>query len=161
MKSIVIYYSKSGNTKKIAEYAADILRTEALSLNLISKKGRGTKEEQDKEKKLFNSALKKSKNVDLVIIGTPTSFQKAHSKIIRFSKKVETKNIGLFCTHYNQFGTTFADLEAILKDRDIKIINTLEFDNLKPGQFLELDKSAQNNYFKKLKDFVKVCKLNC
>jgi flavodoxin len=156
MKSIVVYYSKSGNTKSIAEAIADTLNAETFQLHLM-KKGRRTREEREEENRLFNLALEKSKTCDLLLIGTPTSFKKAHSKIIRFTKEAETNNIGLFCTHYNQIGTTLTDLERILRDRNIRIVGSLEIDNLKPGQFNELDKTVQEGYLENAKDFAREC----
>ncbi|NHJ38584.1 MAG: hypothetical protein FK731_01030, partial [Asgard group archaeon] len=124
MKALVIYHSKTNNTKSIAEIIAKQLKTEAIPINLLEKKGRGTKEEQEKEKELFNDALNKSKDFDLIIIGTPTSFQKAHSKIIRFVKAVECLKAALFCTYYNKVGTTLTDLEDILKERKIQLVTS-------------------------------------
>jgi hypothetical protein len=121
------------------------------------KKGRRTREEREEENRLFNLALEKSKTCDLLLIGTPTSFKKAPAKIIRFIKEAETKNIGLFCTHYNQLGTTLTDLETVLKNRNIRIVGSLEIDNLKPGQFKELDKTIQENYLKNAKKFAREC----
>jgi len=160
MKSIVIYFSKTKNTKTIAEVIAKALQTKAIPLNLITKKGRGTEEEREKEKKFFSRALAAGKKADFIIIGTPTSFQKAHSKIMRFTRDVEAKNIALFCTYYNKVGTTLTDLKAMLKNRKINVVGSLEIGNLKPGQFKELDKPTQNKYIKRAKEFVKHCKSN-
>lgn len=157
MKSLVVYRSKSGNTKALAEVMAKKLKTKALPVNLIEKKGRGTKEERDKEKELFAQALQACKDADLVIVGTPVSFQQAHSQITRFCKQVEAKNAGLYCTYINKMGTTLEDLEAILKERGINVIESIDFGKLNTGQFAKLDKSARDEYLSKAGEFVAKC----
>lgn len=157
MKSVVIYRSKSGNTKGIAEIIARKLKTRAFPVNLLEKKGRGTKEEQQKEKEMFAQALEACKDADLVIIGTPVGFQQAHSQITRFCKQVEAKNVGLYCTYINKMGTTLVDLEAILKEKDINVLGSLDFDKLNTGQFAKLGESTRNDYVKKAEEFVERC----
>jgi len=157
MKSIVVYRSKSGNTKAIAELMASKLGTKALSVNLFEKKGRGTKEEQQKEKDMFVAALEACKGADLVIVGTPVSFQQAHSQITRFCKQVEAKKVGLFCTYINKMGTTFADIESVLKERGINVVGSADFGNLNSGQFETLDKPTRDDYIKKAEKFVERC----
>ncbi|MBN2380609.1 NAD(P)H-dependent oxidoreductase [candidate division WOR-3 bacterium] len=157
MKSIVVYRSKSGNTKAIAEVIAKKLKAKALPVNLLEKKGRGTKEEQQKEKEMFAAALEACKDADLVVIGTPVSFQQAHSQITRFCKQVETKNIGLFCTYINKPGASLDDLQTILRERGIKVTGTADFGGLNSGQFEKFDKAARDEYFNKAEEFVEGC----
>ncbi|NHJ05574.1 MAG: hypothetical protein EAX90_12170 [Candidatus Heimdallarchaeota archaeon] len=155
MNSLVAYLSKTGNTKSIAEAIARLLNAKLLPLNLIEKKGRGTLEEREKEVELFEKALEESKKVDLLIVGTPTGFQTAHSKVIRFIKRVEGPKIALFCTHYNKIGTTLTDLEIILRERKIDLIATCVFNNLKSGQFALLNEEVKKTYFQKVAEFSK------
>lgn len=157
MKSIVVYRSKSGNTKGIAEVIAKKLKAEVLPVNLPEKKGRGTKAEQQQEKEMFAAALEACKDADLVIIGTPVYFKKAHSQISRFCKEVEAKNVGLFCTYISKMETTLEELEAILKERGIRVVGTADFGNLNSGQFEKLDKTGHDEYIKKADVYVKGC----
>ncbi|MHA2358623.1 MAG: flavodoxin family protein [Candidatus Heimdallarchaeaceae archaeon] len=157
MKALVVYHSKTSNTKCIAEVIAKKLNTKAIPLNLLEKKGRGTKEDQEKEKKMFEDALRRSRGFDLVVVGTPTGFQKAHSKVIRFIKRVECSQVATFCTFYNKIGTTLSDLDDILKERKIKLIASCAFDNLKTGQFLELTNDERMYYQDKIDEFVSNC----
>lgn len=155
MNFLVVYLLKTGNTKSIAEEIARQLKAKVLPLNLIEKKGRGTAEEREREKELFEKALEESKNFDLLVVGTPTGFQTAHSKVIRFIKSVECSKIALFCTHYNKIGITLTDLEIILKERKIDLIITCAFDNMKSGQFALLDKENKEKHFQKAVEFSK------
>ncbi len=159
LNSLVVYYSKSGNTKGIAEIIASIMQTKSLSINLITKKGRGTKFEQEKEKILFNDALEASKKADIVIIGTPTYYQKASSMIARFINEVETKNVGLFCTYLKKVGITISGIEANLKKRGINVISSLKLEGLNRGKFEKLDKSSKDKYLKKINKFIRNIKI--
>jgi flavodoxin len=158
LKSVVIYLSKSGNTKRIAEAMAKTLRTNSLPLNLFTKKGRGTKEERMREAELYDQALETCSHADLVIIGTPTHFQTAHSKVLRFVRDVRAKRVGLFCTYYNKIGTTLTALTEKLKKNKIKVIGTAKFSDLKQGQLGELDKRTLKPYIDKAKEFAATCR---
>jgi flavodoxin len=157
MNTTIVYFSKSGNTKVMAEVLAEELGAPSYSVNLMEKKGRGTKEEQAREKELFNEALDTSKGADLVLIGTPTSFQQAKSQILRFTRQVEAQCVGLFCTHQNKRGTTLSDLEEILEERGIALAGSLAFENLKPGQLGELDQATREEYLARAKGFAREC----
>lgn len=125
MKAIVIYYSKTGNTKKIADTISQAIDAKSYALNII-KKGRKTKEEKELEKKYFNQALDECKLADFVFIGTPTKFRKPHPIIIDFIECIEVKKVAVFCTYYGMLGATFYDLEARLLQKDIEIIDKLK-----------------------------------
>jgi flavorubredoxin len=158
MKATVVYFSKSGNTRGVAEVLADELTAPSFSVNLMEKKGRGTREEQAREKELFNEALEASRAADLVLIGTPTSFQQAKSQILRFTRQVEAHHVGLFCTHQNKLGTTLSDLEEILEERGIELACSLAFENLKPGQLGELDEATRVEYLERARGFARACR---
>lgn len=158
MNATIVYFSKTGNTRGVAEAMAEELAAPCFSVNLMEKKGRGTKEEQDCEKGLFNQALEASRGADLVLIGTPTSFQQAKSQIQRFTRQVEARHVGLFCTHQNKLGTTLSDLEEILQQRGINLAGSLAFENLKPGQLGELDEATRQDYLTQARNFARECR---
>ena len=157
MKVVVVYYSKTGNTKRIAEIIAEKGKAKIIPINLLEKKGRGTEEERLKEAEFFQLALKESENADLLIIGTSTSFKQAQSKIRRFTKSVKTKNASLFCTFTNDVGITLTELEEILRENDITVIGTQEFGGLKTGQFKELKEEERKKYIEKAEKFAEQC----
>jgi flavodoxin len=159
MKSIVVYYSKTGNTKYVADYIAKGLECKVLPVNLMDKKGSGTKEERSTEKELYNNAIKKSVNCTLAVIGTPTGFQKAKSMIQRFVRDVQADTVALFCTHDNKIGTTLADLEDILTERGIEVIHTMSLGLFKPGEFSMLEEPRRSDYLDRINDFVELCKV--
>ena len=126
MKITVVYYSKTGNTKTIADTIAEVLGCDSLAINLM-KHGRKTKQELDTEKKLFQEAVNKCNKSDLVFIGTPTEFRKPHSKIIALINNLTINKVAVFSTCYGMPGATFYDLESILLQKNISIINRLNF----------------------------------
>lgn len=125
MKTKVVYYSKTGNTKKIAETISQAIDAEPIALNII-KRGRKTKEEKELEQQYFNRAIKECKSADFVFIGTPTEFRKPHPEIMNFIDSVEAKRVAVFCTYYGMLGATFYDLEARLLQKNIEITGELK-----------------------------------
>jgi hypothetical protein len=158
MKSIVVYYSKTGNTKDVADLIAKGLECKVFPVNLMDKKNRGTKEERNTEKELYNNAIQKSVNCDLAVIGTPTGFQRAKSMIQRFVRDVQADAVALFCTYDNKIGTTLTDLEDALTERGIEVINTMGLGMLRPGGFGELEEPIRSDYLDRINDFVELCK---
>ncbi len=120
----VVYYSKTGNTKTIADNIARALGCDSIAINLI-KKGRKTKQEIDQEKQLVNNAIEKCNHSELVFIGTPTEFRKPHNKIVDLINNLNIRKAAIFCTYYGMLGATFYDLEALLLQKNISIINKL------------------------------------
>ncbi len=157
MKVVVVYYSKTGNTKSIAEIIAKKIHAKLLPINLLEKKGRGTEEERLKEGELFQQALNESENAELVIIGTSTSFKQSQSKIRRFTKSVKTKKASLFCTFTKDVGTTLTELVEILSENKTTVIGMQEFGGLKTGQFKELKEEERKKYIVKAEKFAALC----
>jgi len=157
LKVVVVYYSKTGNTKSIAEIIAGKSKAKLFTINLLKKKGRGTEEERQKEADLFQLALNVSENADLVIIGTSTSFKQPQSKIRRFTKSVKAKKASLFCTFTKDVGTTLTELDKILSQNNITVIGMQEFGGLKTGQFKELKDEERKKYIEKAEKFAEQC----
>lgn len=114
MKAAVVYYSKTGNTRKIAEVVAQALRVEALPLSLATK-GRKTRDELAAEKVAWQRALSAAKSAELVILGTPTQFRKPHPSVVKFLEEAEPAGVAVFCTYYGMLGATLIDLEAVVR----------------------------------------------
>jgi flavodoxin len=124
MKAVVVYYSKTGNTKQIAEAIAQSLHVEALPLNLV-KKGRKTKDELAAEKAAWNQALSAANAAELVILGTPTEFRKPHPTVVKFMEEAEPAKMGVFCTYYGMLGATLIDMEAISRQQGTQLVGSL------------------------------------
>jgi flavodoxin len=124
MTATVVYYSKTGNTKIIADSIAETIGCDSIAVNLM-KYGRKTKQDLEEERHIFKYAVGQCNQSDLVFIGTPTEFRKPHSKIVDLINSLIIKRAALFCTYYGMLGATIYDLEALLLQRDISIINRL------------------------------------
>jgi flavodoxin len=124
MKTAVAYYSKTGNTKAIADAIAKAVGCDSIAINLM-KRGRKTKQEMAEEKRLFKDGIDQCRQSDLVFIGTPTEFRKPHPKIVEFISCLNIKKAAIFCTYYGMLGATFYDLEALLLQKNIALINEL------------------------------------
>jgi flavodoxin len=66
LKIVVVYYSKTENTKSIAEIVAEKSKAKIIPINLLEKKGRGTEEERkkynEKAEKFAEQCLEKIKS---------------------------------------------------------------------------------------------------
>jgi flavodoxin len=121
---VVIYYSKSGNTRQIAEVIAEAVGCEALPLNLVHK-GRLSRQEAALEGSYFNDALGKARAAEGIIIGTPTEFRKPHPVIVDFIRRASIRQAAVFCTYYGILGGTLLDLVALLRQRGVTLTGTL------------------------------------
>jgi flavodoxin len=124
MNTKVVYYSKTGNTKTIADSIANSVGCDSIAINLM-KHGRKTKKEIEDEKQIFRNAVEQCNNSDLVFIGTPTMFRKPYPQIMEFIGSVCTKKAAIFCTYYGMLGATFYDMETLLLQRGIVVVNKL------------------------------------
>jgi flavodoxin len=121
MNPVVIFYSKTGNTRTIAEVIARELPCEAFALNLV-KKGRLSKQENALEKAYFCKAQEQAQDADLVIIGTPTEFRKPHPMVADFIQHSQIKQAAAFCTYFGMLGGTLLDMEALLRKQGAALL---------------------------------------
>jgi flavodoxin len=133
MNTLIVYFSKSGNTERIAIIMAELLKTEAVSLNIPAKKGKGTTEEQAAEKNLFAIALQRSKDADLLIIGTPIYGGKAPALVRQFTEQAEPKKVGMFCTHIDKLNTALSELQNIFEAKHIQVLDSMAISGCKAG----------------------------
>ena len=126
MKSVVIYYSKTGNTRRIAEVIAHEIQCEALPLNL-AKQGRLSGQETALESAYFSEALDKAQAAELVLIGTPTEFRKPHPRVVEFIRQAHIHQAAIFCTFYGMLGGTLLDMEAMLRKKGACLVAGTSF----------------------------------
>ncbi|MDK2980996.1 MAG: hypothetical protein PWQ55_1343 [Chloroflexota bacterium] len=126
MKSVVVYYSKSGNTRQIAEAIAQTAGCEALPLNVMHK-GRASRQQAVLESSYASKALQQARSAELVLLGTPTEFRKPHPVMMDFIRRVRPRQAAVFCTYYGMLGGTLLDLRAVLRQQGAILLGSTAF----------------------------------
>ncbi|MFX0061214.1 MAG: flavodoxin family protein [Candidatus Hermodarchaeota archaeon] len=131
MKPIVVYYSRTGTTKKVAEIIASSLEcnieeiidpTNRKGLKGWLRCGREAMNKQLAPIKELNSNLS---DYDLIIIGTPVWGGNLTSPVRAFFSKYKDnlKEIALFSTHDGEETTVFEEMEEISGKKAIAILD--------------------------------------
>jgi flavodoxin len=117
MRACVLYLSRTGNTRRLAEAISDLLKTP-----------------------IFDIAKSKPsiiEDFDLLILGTPvTGFQPA-PEVLSFVKRLpegEGKKTILFCTYAVAKGSTFKILEKELATKGYSTILSVSKKGVKPSK---------------------------
>ncbi|MFX1276435.1 MAG: EFR1 family ferrodoxin [Promethearchaeota archaeon] len=114
MKVLIIYFSQTGNTEKIAKKIQ----------NGINKSGNDCQIEN-----ILDVKLEQIKIFDLIGLGTPTFFYREPRNIKKFINNLEPvnqKHCFLFCTHGSQIGNTFYYMKEALINKGYLIIGTFD-----------------------------------
>jgi flavodoxin len=117
MKSCVLYFSRTGNTKRMAEAISE--STKAPVFNMTS------------------SEPSVVEDFDLLIVGTPVEGSRPAVETIDFVKrlpKTEGKKAILFCTHSLWKGSTFKILEKKLSSKGYDTILSVSKKGMKPDK---------------------------
>ncbi len=147
MKALVVYYSRTGTTKKVGEEIAKYLKADVEQIEDVkSRLGligwlRSGKEGQKKILAEILPIKKDPSKYDLVLIGTPNWAANMSSPVRTYLSKHKFKKTAYFLTGGADPGLAFKDMEALAG----KPIATL----------VVLSKEvAQNAYSGKVKEFV-------
>ena len=116
MRACVLYLSRTGNTRRLAEAISDLLKIPVFDIT--------------------KSEPAVSEDFDLLILGTPvTGFQPAF-EVMSFVKrlpKCEGKKTILFCTYAVAKGSTFKILEEELAAKGYSTILSVSKKGVKPS----------------------------
>lgn len=155
MKTLVVYYSLSGNTKKIAEEIAKELKCDIEEIiDLKNRKGffgyilAGFDAVFGRKTKI-KEIHKKPVLYDLVIIGTPIWGSNMCPAVRTFISENEInfrRNVAFFSTFGGGSGKSFSEMETLSGRRPVAVLG------------IKASDVKNNNYINKLKDFVKVVK---
>lgn len=152
MKALVIYYSRTGTTRKIANELADKLKADKEEI--IDKKNRkgpigyviAGKDAMRKKLTKINELKKNPENYDLLVIGTPVWAFTMAPAIRTFLTKIKdyNKKIALFYTAGSSgMEKTLMHMKELLPSS--KLIATLA---------LTTSEVKNNNYIEKIKNFI-------
>jgi len=117
MKPCVLYFSRTGNTKRMAEAIAE--STKAPAFDIASSKP---------------SVVE---NYDLLILGTPVEGSRPAVETMNFVAhlpKTEGKKAILFCTHVFWKGSIFKILENELSNKGYHVILSVSKKGIKPDK---------------------------
>ncbi len=142
MRTLVIYYSKSGNTKLIAENIASSLNADLyrvkpvidISGNSLQKVLQGSKMVYYKYKPLLENLNVDFSRYDRIYVGTPIwMFNVAPAVRTLLLDKIKGKEVALFYTH-NGFEHTFLDHAKSLVEKRNHLVSLHGFRNVKDHQ---------------------------
>lgn len=135
MKTLVSFYSKSGNTKKVGELIAKELKADIDEIN--DKKKRqgiirwimaGRDAFTKKETSIDNK--KNPEKYDLLILGTPVWAGTITPAIRTYLQRYKPKKVAFFCTYGGSQAKTFEEMQRLskkpiavlgLKDKEINV----------------------------------------
>jgi flavodoxin len=137
MRFLVVYYSRTGNTKKVAEVISRTLSCDIEELNDEQKrKGfigymRSGREAMKKEKITLSELKNQPKNYDLVIIGTPIWAFTMSSPIRTFLEqyKADLPKVAFFSTSDSTPGEkTFSYMQEVCGKQPQNILSVTKKD---------------------------------
>jgi flavodoxin len=117
MKTCVLYFSRTGNTKRMAEAIAESTKAPAFDMT--------------------SSDPSVAEGFDLLIVGTPVEGFRPAKETVDFVErlpKTEGKRAILFCTHAFWKGSTFKILEKELVSKGYDVILSVSKKGIKPDQ---------------------------
>jgi flavodoxin len=152
MKILVVFYSRSGKTKKVAEAISDILKCDKEEIfDIKSREGIVGFLSAGTDANLRRlTAIKEIKNnpslYDLVIIGTPIWSSNISTPIRTYLSlhKEDFKNVAFFCTRLGSDAEkVFAGMGGICQKAPLTLLN------------LTSREVARDQYMQKVKEFIK------
>ena len=117
MKPVVLYFSRTGNTKRMAEAISESTKAPAFDI--------------------ASSEPSVVENYDLLILGTPVEGSRPAKEILAFIErlpKAEGKKTILFCTHAFWKGSTFKVLEKELASKGYDTVLSVSKKGVKPTE---------------------------
>jgi flavodoxin len=152
MKTLVVFYSRSGRTKKAAEAISDILKCDKEEIfDTKNRKGIPGFLSAGTDANLRRlTAIKKIKNnpslYDLVIVGTPIWSSNISTPIrtYLFLYKEDFKKVAFFCTRLGlDFKKVFDDMKNLSQKTPLALLE------------LTSREVARDQYMQKVKEFIK------
>ena len=147
MKTLVVYYSRTGNTRKAGkEIARQLKADEEEILDVKNRSGPigWLKSGRDAQKKILSEIKPTKKDpskYDLTIVGTPIWAWTVSSPVRTYLSKNKFKKVAFFCTCGGDSGKAFVEMETASK---------------KPVASLVISEKElkENTYQQKIKEFV-------
>lgn len=117
MKTCVVYFSRTGNTRRLAQAIAESANSPVFDI--------------------ASSEPAVAQNFDLLVLGTPVEGFRPAKETLTFVErmpKVEGKKAILFCTHALAKGSTLKTLEKELDKKGYKTVLSVSKKGMKPDK---------------------------
>ena len=159
MKKLVVYYSYTGNTKKIANKIKEQIESDILELEpqIPFSTDYQTVVDEYQNNSIDNKEVP-IKNIDInldnydeIIIGTPVWWYTICPVVTTFLKQynLSGKKVCLFATNAGWLGHTFKDFEKLCENGSSKDCLNVVFDSNKLSQ-LKTEESEIDNWIKNI-----------
>ncbi|MGV8144278.1 MAG: flavodoxin family protein [Methanothermobacter sp.] len=128
MKSLVVYYSRTGHTAKIAQELADVLECDIEKIIDTKKREgvlgylRSARDAGSKSQTVLKDPINDPSNYDLLIIGTPLWAGHVSTPVRTYMQQNQEKinKVALFCTAGgDKFSGAFDDMKELSKKSPI------------------------------------------
>jgi flavodoxin len=152
MKSLVVYYTRTGATEKVALDIAERLGSEVEKiLDLKKRKGlfgflSGGKDSVGKKLTQIDTLKKDPEKYDVIIVGTPVWAGTMAPAIRTYLNIHHPKKAAFFCTCGNSSGRAFPDMLELAVDTKLK------------GELSLTAKELKQDYSRKVDEFVEKIK---
>jgi flavodoxin/Fe-S-cluster-containing hydrogenase component 2 len=114
MNVLIVYFSQTGNTERIAASIGEGIRQEKNRCDIVPIK---------------KADIARIRGYDLIGLGTPTFFYREPTNVRSFFRKLDsptTPHWFLFCTHGSQIGNTFYYIADALSGKGAKVVGTFD-----------------------------------
>lgn len=138
MKKLIIFYSYTGNTRKVAKYMAEKIGADIEEIKTdISYSSDYDKVVEDAKAEIREKRTPKIKdiavnldNYDTIILGTPVWWYSMAPAMRSFLSQhnLKGKKIYMFATNGGWLGHTFEDMKELLKGSDLQSTLNIPFD---------------------------------
>ena len=150
MKTLVVYYSRTGTTKKVGKKIGQMLKCDSEEIiDVKDRKGalgytRSGKEAMLKTCPKIKPIKKNPAKYDLVIIGTPVWFFTMASPVRTYLSKNKFKKVAFFLTmHGSGDRKTFKAMQRVCKKKPVSVLS------------LTMKEVKNGDYIPKIKQFIK------
>ncbi len=159
MKTLIVYYSFTGNTEKIAKMISEEINADTVRIETVKPYKGNYNEVVEQGHREVNSDFMpeiKSLSVDIsdydtIIIGSPVWWYTFAPAVKTFltENDFSNKNICIYATNAGWLGHTLKDFTALCKNKSGKILNgiSIKFN----GSDLLTDKTEIKNWLKNIK----------
>ena len=145
-KTLIVYYSNSGNTKDIAERIKAKTNADIYQIKLDEELPKGLKLHMAIRKQIKNGNYPKIKQdipnlieYDIVFVGAPVWWYTVATPALSFLKQVDfaNKKVVPFSTQGSNIGTYFEDFAKTIKNAEL--LQSAQFNNLPKKYDAEVD----------------------